>query len=67
MLRGMVRVILGTYPINQAMNRTILGLITLIALSTVAATESKMNSSLDRLEQAQDKAEIEFQQIRADW
>jgi hypothetical protein len=26
-----------------------------------------MNSSLDRLEQAQDKAEIEFQQIRADW
>jgi hypothetical protein len=49
------------------MNRTILSLITLIALSTVVATESKMNASLDRLEQAQDKAAIEFQQIRADW
>jgi hypothetical protein len=39
----------------------------LIVLTSAVATDLYMSSSLDRLEKAQDKAEIEFQQIKANW
>lgn len=39
----------------------------LIVLASVTATELHMSYSLDRLEQTQNKADVEFQQIRADW
>jgi hypothetical protein len=39
----------------------------LIVIASAVATDIHMSSSLDRLEQAQGKAEIEFQQIKANW
>jgi hypothetical protein len=39
----------------------------LIVISSSVAIEVKMASSLERLEETQSKAEIEFQQIRANW
>jgi hypothetical protein len=39
----------------------------LIIISSAVAADLHMSSSLARLEQAQGKAEIEFQQIKANW
>jgi hypothetical protein len=39
----------------------------LIVIASAVGTDLHMSSSLDRLEQVQDKADIEFQQIKANW
>jgi hypothetical protein len=38
-----------------------------IVIASAVAADLHMSSSLDRLEQAQGKTEIEFQKIKANW
>jgi hypothetical protein len=39
----------------------------LIIISSAVAIEVRMASSLERLEEAQNRAEVEFQAIQANW